>query len=218
MRKQRVKEGPREYWTNIHTAQPDYGADLEGSLFPPDYQFPSWNIQNLQDLLQTHLWPEKTIAGVNTPYLYFGMARATFPWHSEDMDLNSINYIHFGAPKQWYSIPQEDRKAFEALCADLFPEAAKFCPEYLRHKICMIRPEVLQQGGIRVTRMIQREGEFILTFPGGYHSGYNLDWNCAESLNYAYPEWLNGLGLEARWCRCQPDVQAVGTGMARDRE
>jgi hypothetical protein len=38
---------------------------------------------------------------VVSPYLYFGMWRATFAWHVEDADLYSINYIHFGALLAW---------------------------------------------------------------------------------------------------------------------
>ena len=64
-----------------------------------------WNINKLQTVLD---YVEEdygiSIAGVNTAYLYFGMWKTTFAWHTEDMDLYSINYIHSGAPKSWYVV------------------------------------------------------------------------------------------------------------------
>ena len=69
-----------------------------GSLFTEATQH--WNVATLPSVLSRLLGDDSKIAGVNTPYLYFGMWRATFAWHVEDMDLFSINYIHFGSPKQ----------------------------------------------------------------------------------------------------------------------
>ena len=75
-----------------------------GSLFSDETT--SWNVANLKSALSRLLPISENMPGVNTPYLYFGMWRAEFAWHVEDMDLFSINYIHFGAPKFWYAVPQ----------------------------------------------------------------------------------------------------------------
>ena len=36
-------------------------------------------------------------------------------WHTEDMDLPSLNYLHFGAPRQWYFLSPEQGKKFERI-------------------------------------------------------------------------------------------------------
>lgn len=95
-----------------------------GSLFTD--KTTSWNVAHLPSTLSRILpASSKGLPGVNTPYLYFGMWRATFAWHVEDMDLFSINYIHFGAPKFWYAIPQGRAGAMEQTMRGMFTK--DFC-------------------------------------------------------------------------------------------
>ncbi len=77
-----------------------FALDVSGSFYDKNQKI--WNISNLGTILDDLETEYGTkIEGVNTTYLYFGMWKATFAWHTEDMDLYSINYLHFGAPKQW---------------------------------------------------------------------------------------------------------------------
>ena len=96
----------RKFWRNISYTPAIYGADVPGTLTDTDCD--EFNINKLNTILD--LINESygvRIMGVNTAYLYFGMWKATFAWHTEDMDLYSINYLHFGAPKSWYCVPPE---------------------------------------------------------------------------------------------------------------
>ena len=80
------------------------------------------------------------ISGVNTPYIYVGAWKTMFGWHKEDMDLQSINYIHSGSSKFWYGINTDDNEKFEQLVKSRFPEYFKECPEYIRHKTTLVHP------------------------------------------------------------------------------
>ncbi|KAL1719877.1 JmjC domain, hydroxylase-domain-containing protein [Schizophyllum commune] len=200
------KELERHYWRNCGMGKsPWYGADTQGSLFTPDTT--AWNVSCLPSYL-TRLLPSSSqgLPGVNTPYLYFGMWRATFAWHVEDMDLFSINYIHFGAPKFWYAIPQGRAGAFETTMRNFFPREPTQCNQFLRHKSFLVSPKNLASYSCRPNTLVQHAGEFVITYPRGYHAGFNLGLNCAESVNFALESWVK-LGRKARACNCVGDRQ-----------
>ncbi|KAK4701976.1 hypothetical protein P7C70_g4248, partial [Phenoliferia sp. Uapishka_3] len=198
-----LREVERAYWRTLTFGEPPvYGADMKGSLF--DDSTKAWNVAHLGDLLPKLAPSSCKIPGVVSPYLYFGMWRATFAWHVEDADLYSINYIHFGAPKFWYSVPQEQSDRFERIMEGFFPTDRTKCSQFLRHKSFLASPRVLANMGITLNRVVQLPGEFILTYPKGYHSGFNLGFNAAESINFATERWLP-LGKVAKACYCIGD-------------
>lgn len=95
----------------------------------------------------------------------------------------------------------------------LYPVATFFnqykeCHEFLRHKTFIVSPKVLQNNNIPVQKCVQQPGEFIITFPFGYHSGYNLDWNAAESANFALESWID-IGKKAKHCTCVDDSVVI---------
>lgn len=201
---ERCEELERTYWRTLTYAPPLYGADMPGTLF--DDRTKAWNLGKLDNLLDVL---GSKIPGVNTAYLYLGMWKATFAWHLEDVDLYSINYNHFGAPKQWYSIAQADARRFEEAMKKNFPVDQKACDQFLRHKTFLISPaHLLQNHNIHVNKVVHHPGEFVITFPYGYHSGYNLGFNCAEAVNFALDSWLE-FGRVAKKCECDQAQDSV---------
>lgn len=56
--------------------------------------------------------------------------------------------------------------------------------------------------------MVQWPHEFIITFPRGYHFGFNLGYNCAESTNFALERWID-YGKNSIVCKCVPGAVEV---------
>ncbi|XP_043941355.1 lysine-specific demethylase 4A [Protopterus annectens] len=197
----------RKYWKNLTFNPPIYGADVNGTLYDKDVD--EWNIGRLNTILDT-VENESgiTIEGVNTPYLYFGMWKTSFAWHTEDMDLYSINYLHFGEPKSWYTVPPEHGKRLERLAKGFFPGSAQNCEAFLRHKMTLISPFILKKYGIPFDKVTQEAGEFMITFPYGYHAGFNHGFNLAESTNFATLRWIE-YGKQAVLCSCRKDMVKI---------
>ena len=154
---------------------------------------------------------DERIPGVNTPYIYVGSWKTMFGWHKEDMDLYSINYLHHGCPKFWYGINTDCNQDFEDFVAAKFPEKARDCAEFIRHKTIMINPEVLTQQGIGMTKSIHRPGEFMVTRCAGYHAGFNFGFNIAEAVNFALSNWL-ALAKNVKACNCVSDSVRINMG------
>ena len=125
---------------------PLYGADSPGSIFDKGV---NWNLSELDSILKSGLSGEG-ILGVTSPYIYVGAWKTLFAWHKEDMDLYSINYNHLGKQKFWYAVPVEDSEKFENFMKKNFSEAARECPDFLRHKTFLAYPGLLLNNNIKL--------------------------------------------------------------------
>jgi histone demethylase JARID1 len=160
--KMSLKDIEREYWNIVETAarvtEVEYASDLDthvvGSGFPVKtkgkrasdeiYANSPWNLNNIASLegsLLKHI--TEPITGVNVPWLYLSMLFSSFFWHNEDNYFFSINYLHFGREKQWYSIPWTSAKQFEKASKDFLSESFKVTPDLLHHLTTQISPSLL---------------------------------------------------------------------------
>ncbi|CBI14884.3 unnamed protein product, partial [Vitis vinifera] len=136
---------------------------------------------------------KEEIPGVTSPMVYVAMMFSWFAWHVEDHDLHSLNYLHMGAGKTWYGVPREAAVAFEEVVR-VHGYGGEINPlvtfAVLGEKTTVMSPEVFVSAGIPCCRLVQNPGEFVVTFPRAYHSGFSHGFNCGEAANIATPEWL----------------------------
>ncbi|XVF26314.1 hypothetical protein REPUB_Repub14bG0005600 [Reevesia pubescens] len=199
-----------EYWRIVEQPTDEvevyYGADLEtgtfGSGFPKasstltgndtdKYAMSGWNLNNFPRLQGSVLSFEGCdISGVLVPWLYVGMCFSSFCWHVEDHHLYSLNYMHLGDPKIWYGVPGTHASSLEAAMRKHLPDLFEEQPDLLHELVTQLSPSILKAEGVPVYRAVQHSGEFVLTFPRAYHSGFNCGFNCAEAVNVAPVDWL----------------------------
>ncbi|CAG9313407.1 KDM4B_1 [Blepharisma stoltei] len=193
------------FWKQIRYNSPIYGADSNTeTLFDEDNE---WNLSKLDTTLSKGLYPYK-LAGINMPFIYVGCWKSMFCWHKEDLDLYSINYLHFGKPKFWYCIPLSESEKFERFCKFHFHTDYAACPEFLRHKSTQVSPSILRKAGINVQKIVHNAGEFVVIFAGAYHMGFNSGFNCAEAVNFATPKWIDIAEKVSRCC-CDPETVKI---------
>ncbi|XP_052465672.1 lysine-specific demethylase 5B isoform X2 [Carassius gibelio] len=201
----------KEFWRLVSTIEEDvtveYGADIAskdfGSGFPvkngtfkvsPEeegYLSSGWNLNNMPVLdasVLTHVTAD--ICGMKLPWLYVGMCFSSFCWHIEDHWSYSVNYLHWGEPKTWYGAPGYAAEQLENVMKNLAPELFESQPDLLHQLVTIMNPNVLMEHGVPIYRTNQCAGEFVITFPRSYHSGFNQGFNFAEAVNFCTADWM----------------------------
>ncbi|KAM1981724.1 hypothetical protein ACFX15_038177 [Malus domestica] len=189
----------------------EYANDMPGSAFVPVSARKSsstskdagdnvtlgdtaWNMRGVSRSKGSLLrFMKEEIPGVTSPMVYIAMLFSWFAWHVEDHDLHSLNYLHMGAGKTWYGVPRDAAVAFEEVVR-VQGYAGEINPlvtfSTLGEKTTVMSPEVFVSSGIPCCRLVQNAGEFVVTFPRAYHTGFSHGFNFAEAANIATPEWL----------------------------
>uniref|UniRef100_A0A8C8INX4 [histone H3]-trimethyl-L-lysine(4) demethylase n=1 Tax=Oncorhynchus tshawytscha TaxID=74940 RepID=A0A8C8INX4_ONCTS len=201
----------KEFWRLVSTIEEDvtveYGADIAskefGSGFPirggrfhvspedEDYLSSGWNLNNMPVIdssVLTHVTAD--ICGMKLPWLYVGMCFSSFCWHIEDHWSYSINYLHWGEPKTWYGAPGYAAEKLEGVMKKLAPELFESQPDLLHQLVTIMNPNTLMNHGVPIYRTNQCAGEFVITFPRAYHSGFNQGFNFAEAVNFCTMDWM----------------------------
>lgn len=161
------------------------------------YASSPWNLNNLPtsegSLLQL---VDGNISGVIVPWLYMGMTFSAFCFHVEDHNFASINYHHRGAAKSWWGCSAGAADQFESAAKEMASELIEGRPDLMQGIVTMFHPSEMVKRGVAMYHLVQKPGEFVVTFPRAYHGGFNHGWNSAEAVNFAGRGWL-GFGDQA---------------------
>jgi histone demethylase JARID1 len=149
-----------------------------------------WLLQNINlkenSLLQFLKEDEKSnISGLTLPWIYLGMIFSTFCWHVEDLYLYSLNYMHYGSPKIWYSLPINQKEKMNLFLEKKYKNLNTKNKNLIDRLTLLIDPLELIENGIQVNRTIQYPGDIILTMPNSFHAGFSTGFNIAEAINFS---------------------------------
>lgn len=207
-----LSEVEKEYWRLVASQNEEvsveYGADLHcnefGSGFPTkatrdlleeselEYIDHPWNLNNTPVAEgSVFKYINTNISGMIIPWMYVGMCFSTFCWHNEDHWTYSISYLHQGEPKTWYGVPGVRAEDFERSMKHLAPNLFESQPDLLHQLVTICNPNTLIEDKVPIHKVNQYAGEFVVTFPRAYHTGFNQGLNFAEAVNFAPADWLH---------------------------
>ena len=94
------------------------------------------------------------------------------------------------AAKVWFFTKPSDRIKYEKLILRNCDKQKHLnylnVEQIYKHKLFIVSPETLSNEEIGVFKLIQKVGEYIVTFADSYHMGFNSGFNIGEAVNFMF--------------------------------
>ncbi|GBP95726.1 hypothetical protein EVAR_70155_1 [Eumeta japonica] len=163
------QEVEEEYWRLVllgndhicvYTASVDTGEEGYGFTKAKDnpYSKHPWNLKVLTNNPSSVLRSLGSVLSVTTPTLHLGMVFTTSCWHRDPHGLPWIEYLHTGAPKIWYGIPDEQSSKFRRAVETLGPAYCQNKSIWLPSDITMIPPNLLIEHNVSLSKLSRNPG------------------------------------------------------------
>ena len=189
-----------EYWkivtdkdVHMQVCQGSIDTGMEGFGFPirnSPFTTHPWNLKVLTKNPRSILRTMGSVMGVTQPTLHVGMLFTTGCWYRDPHGLPWVEYLHTGAAKIWYGIPDDHSLAFYTAMKQLVPTFCKNQKIWLPSDTTMVSPSLLVKHGVSVCRAVQQPGQFVVVFPKSYTSSICTGYCVSESVYYAPSDWL----------------------------
>lgn len=150
----------------------------------------SWNLKVLTNNAGSVLRALGPLMGVTVPTLHVGMLFSACCWYRDPHGLPWIEYLHTGAKKIWYGIPDEHNNNFREALSKMVPRYCKNKTIWLPSDTAMVPPELLVSNGVPLCKTVQEPGQFIIVFPKAFTSSICTGYVVSESVYFAQPSWL----------------------------
>ncbi|XP_076622375.1 jumonji, AT rich interactive domain 2 [Colletes latitarsis] len=149
-----------------------------------------WNLKVLTNNAGSVLRALGPLMGVTVPTLHVGMLFSACCWYRDPHGLPWIEYLHTGAKKIWYGIPDEHNNNFREALSKMVPRYCKNKTIWLPSDTAMVPPELLVSNGVSLCQTVQEPGQFIIVFPKAFTSSICTGYVVSESVYFAQPSWL----------------------------
>uniref|UniRef100_A0A182PP47 ARID domain-containing protein n=1 Tax=Anopheles epiroticus TaxID=199890 RepID=A0A182PP47_9DIPT len=219
-----VAEIEAEYWRHVAVRDSHvcvHSGSIDSSAF--GYGFPSpkvkgsscakhpWNLKVLTNNSGSILRSLGPVMGITIPTLHVGMLFSACCWYRDPHGLPWIEYLHTGANKIWYGVPDDQNANFRAALTVLVPTHCQNKTIWLPCDTAMVPPHMLTDRNVSLCRTEQQPGQFVVVFPRAYTSSLCTGYAVSESVYFATNSWLDTAKEDFRDIQesCEPTMFSV---------